>query len=126
MNKIVPKNNDFKKNNFSNNIFKCLNGCVQNTALLGPAYTLTSTGNVFQAGLSYGSNKAVTSITGKTPGENIKNLLHCPKSRSDFEKLIKKRIKETRKKINRSSRRSIASKLKGNPNRPSIDEHSLG
>ena len=77
-----------------------LNGCVQNTALLGPMYTLSSTGNVFQAGLSYGSNKAVTSITGKTPGENIKNLLQPKDEDSDFEKLIKKRIKETRKKMN--------------------------
>ena len=77
-----------------------LNGCVQNTALLGPMYTLSNTGNVFQAGLSYGSNKAVTSITGKTPGENIKNLLQPKDEDSDFEKLIKKRIKETRKKMN--------------------------
>jgi hypothetical protein len=76
------------------------NGCVQNTALLGPMYTLSSTGNVFQAGLSYGSNKVVTSITGKTPGENIKNLLQPKDEDSDFEKLIKKRIKETRKKMN--------------------------
>ena len=76
------------------------NGCVQNAALLGPMYTLSSTGNVFQAGLSYGSNKAVTSITGKTPGENIKNLLQPKDEDSDFEKLIKKRIKETRKKMN--------------------------
>jgi len=76
------------------------NGCVQNTALLGPMYTLSSTGNVFQAGLSYGSNKVITSITGKTPGENIKNLLQPKDEDSDFEKLIKKRVKETRKKMN--------------------------
>ena len=31
-----------------------LNGCVQSTALLGPAYTLASTGNIYHAGLSYG------------------------------------------------------------------------
>ena len=36
-----------------------LNGCVQSAALLGPAYTLTSTGNIYQAGLSYDSNQAV-------------------------------------------------------------------
>jgi|TARA_B100000795_G_scaffold128629_1_gene95829 hypothetical protein len=77
-----------------------LNGCVQNTALLGPMYTLGSTGNVFQAGLSYGSSKAVTNITGKTPKENIKQLLQPKDEDSDFEKLIKKRIKETRKKLN--------------------------
>ena len=27
-----------------------LNGCVQSTALLGPAYTLASSGNIYQAG----------------------------------------------------------------------------
>jgi len=52
-----------------------LNGCVQSTALLGPMYTLGSTCNMFQAGLNYGSIKAVTIITGKTPRENIKHLL---------------------------------------------------
>ena len=52
-----------------------LNGCVQGVALLGPAYTLASTGNVYQAGLSYGSNQAVKKITGKSTTENIKSLV---------------------------------------------------
>ena len=52
-----------------------LNGCIQNTALLGPAVTVASTGNIYQAGLSYGSSKAITKITGKSPSENVKNLL---------------------------------------------------
>ena len=58
-----------------------LNGCVQSTALLGPAYTLASTGNIYQAGLSYGSNQAVKKITGKTPTENIKSLVDNKKKR---------------------------------------------
>ena len=56
-----------------------LNGCVQGTALLGPAYTLTSTGNVYHAGLSYGSNKAIKKITGKTTTENIKSFVENKK-----------------------------------------------
>ena len=52
-----------------------LNGCVQSTALLGPAYTLASSGNAYQAGLSYGSNQAVKKITGKSPTENIKSFV---------------------------------------------------
>jgi hypothetical protein len=52
-----------------------LNGCVQSTALLGPAYTLASSGNIYQAGLSYGSSKAVKKITGKSPTENIKSFV---------------------------------------------------
>ena len=34
-----------------------LNGCVQSTSMLGPAYTFSSSGSVLQTGLSYGSNK---------------------------------------------------------------------
>ena len=57
-------------------IYICfLNGCIQSTSLLGPAYTLVSTGSVYQAGLSYGSDQAVKKATGKTTSENIKNLL---------------------------------------------------
>jgi len=73
---------------------------VQSTAFLGPMYTLGTTGNVFQAGLSYGSSKTVNIITGKTPVENIKDIIQPKDEDSDFERLIKKRIKETRKKMN--------------------------
>ena len=62
-----------------------LNGCVQSAALLGPAYTLASTGNIYQAGLSYGSNQAVKKITGKSPTENIKNLIDSKKSKVEDE-----------------------------------------
>ena len=81
-----------------------LNGCVQSAALLGPAYTLTSTGNIFQAGLSYGSNHAVKKITGKTPTENIKSLIDNKKikieekeKQDDFFALVKNRIEKTSK-----------------------------
>jgi phosphoribosylaminoimidazole (AIR) synthetase len=84
-----------------------LNGCVQSTALLGPAYTLASTGNIYQAGLSYGSNKAVEEITGKSPTENIKSLTDSKKSKIDEEQnydeffaLVKNRIEKTSKIIN--------------------------
>tara|TARA_B110000261_G_C12763645_1_gene229592 strand:+ start:257 stop:490 length:234 start_codon:yes stop_codon:yes gene_type:complete len=53
-----------------------LNGCVQAVALLGPTYTLVNTGNIYQAGVSYESNKALKKITGKTPTENIKNFVN--------------------------------------------------
>ncbi|MDB2311482.1 hypothetical protein N9V14_01385 [Candidatus Pelagibacter bacterium] len=84
-----------------------LNGCVQSTALLGPAYTLASTGNIYQAGLSYGSNQAVKKITGKSPTENIKSLTDSKKSKTDEEQdydelfaLVKNRIEKTSKIIN--------------------------
>jgi hypothetical protein len=34
-------------------------GCIQSTALLGPGFTIATTGNVMHAGLQYGANKAI-------------------------------------------------------------------
>jgi len=77
-----------------------LNGCAQNAALLGPIYTLTTTGNIYQAGAGYASNKAITTVTGKSTEENIKELIIIKKDDSEFEKLVKRQIKKTRKKLN--------------------------
>ena len=52
-----------------------LTGCLQNAAFLGPAVTVASTGNLYQAGLSYGSSKVIKKMTGKTPTENVKSFL---------------------------------------------------
>jgi hypothetical protein len=81
--------------------FLCLlNGCAQSTAFLGPIYTFGTTGNAYQAGFSYGSDKIVTSLTGKSTVENVEHLLKAKKQDSDLRKLVKKRIEETRKKLN--------------------------
>jgi len=77
-----------------------LNGCAQNIAILGPAYTLASTGNIYQAGLSYGSDQAVTRLTGKSTAANVKELIKPKSDDNDFEQMVKKRIRETRKKLN--------------------------
>ena len=86
-----------------------LNGCVQSTALLGPAYTLVSTGNVYHAGLSYGSNQAIKKATGKTTTENIKSFLvkeEIVKEEENYDQffaLVKSRIDKTHKIINSSN-----------------------
>ena len=80
-----------------------LNGCAQNTALLGPVITVASTGNTYQAGLSYGTNQLVTRATGKSTIENIQEILEPKSKDNEFERLVKKRIKETRKKLNLSN-----------------------
>ena len=77
-----------------------LGGCAQTTAFIGPLYTLSTTGNIYQAGLSYGSDKAITTLTGKSSLENFEDLLKVKKQDSDLRKLVKKQIKETRKKLN--------------------------
>ena len=82
-----------------------LNGCAQNTAFLGPIFAGASTGSATQAGLSYGSNKMITTLTGKSTEENIKLLLIPKKEDNDFTKLVKKRIKETRKRLKLSQKK---------------------
>jgi outer membrane lipoprotein-sorting protein len=79
-----------------------LSGCAQNAALLGPIYTLSTTGNIYQAGASYGSNRVITSLTGKSTAENVKELIVIKKDDSEFEKLVKRQIQDTRKKLNLS------------------------
>ena len=62
---------------------------------LGPFLAGASSGSVHQAALSYGSNKAITQITGKTPAENFKTFLMTSKeieseNANNFFKTIKK------------------------------------
>ncbi|MDA7714322.1 hypothetical protein N8824_03375 [Candidatus Pelagibacter sp.] len=73
------------------------NGCIQNTAFLGPAITAANTGSIYHAGLSYGSSTVISKITGKTPTENIKSFLEKNKdvekdneNANDFFKMVKK------------------------------------
>ena len=80
-----------------------LSGCTSPTAMLGPAYTLTSSGNIYQAGLTYGSNEMITRQTGKTPIENIqelsvnkKNIQKQTLMSEDFYILVKNKIDKTR------------------------------
>ena len=80
-----------------------LSGCAQNAALLGPAYTLASTGNVYQAGFTYGGNEIITKTTGKSAAQNFKEALTTKKDDTEFEKLVKRNVEETRKKLNLSN-----------------------
>ncbi len=73
------------------------NGCVQSTAFFGPAITVASTGNVYQAGLSYGSNVAIKKITGKTPIENVNELLKPKKNENKVISSLKVKAKKLTK-----------------------------
>ena len=88
--------------------------CAGPTAMLGPAYTLTSTGNVLQAGLSYSSSELITNYTGKTPLENLekitkkdltnlKNIKKQTLQSEDFYQLVKNKIEKTKGLIQLSS-----------------------
>ena len=80
-----------------------LNGCAQNVSLLGPAYTLATTGNAYHASFTYGSDKIITKATGKSAAQNFKEALTLKKDDTEFQKLVKRNIEETRKKLNLSN-----------------------
>jgi len=95
-------------------LFIMLGACGSPSAMLGPAYTLSTTGNVAQAGFSYGSDKLITSYTGKTPIENIeeiasknilvkKNIQKQTLQSEDFYQLVKSKIEMTKGKIKLSN-----------------------
>ena len=52
-----------------------LSGCVQSSAMLGPAITIASTGNVSQAGLTFITNKAVEEETGMNTVSYVSNKI---------------------------------------------------
>ena len=56
--------------------FVFLSGCFQSMALLGPAVTGASTGKLYQAGLSYGTNVIMFQATGKTTSEHMMDILN--------------------------------------------------
>ena len=95
-------------------LFSMLGACGTPTAMLGPAYTFTTTGNIGQAGLSYGSDKLITSYTGKTSIENIeditsknlsvkKNIQKQTLQSEDFYQLVKSKIEMSKGKIKLSN-----------------------
>ena len=73
------------------------NGCIQNSALFGPAVTVASSGNIYQAGLSYGSNVAIMKATGKSTLENIKEILKPKDNDSKILSSAKVKIKKASK-----------------------------
>ena len=61
--------------------FVMLTGCFQSMALLGPAITGASTGKIYQAGLSYGTNMIMFQATGKTTSEHMMDILNSKETR---------------------------------------------
>ena len=95
-------------------IITLLAGCSSPTAMLGPVYTLSSTGSALQAGINYGSNELITMYTGKTPIENLQkinvnkkkaetNIQKKTLESEDFYILVKKKIERANKIIIRTN-----------------------
>ena len=77
-----------------------LSGCVQSTAMLGPALTFASTGNVSQAGLTFFTNKAVEKETGMDTVSFVSNKIEQNSSKNrKFKKLVETNFEKTREKL---------------------------
>ena len=87
-----------------------LSGCFQTSAMVGPAITLASTGNIAQAGISYSANKAIEEETGMTATEHFLNSIEENKNKrkklkkianikKDLIILVESNIEKTRNKI---------------------------
>ena len=100
-----------------------LSGCFQSTAMVGPAITVASTQNIYQAGFSYSAGKVVQNETGMSTVEHLSKLIDNDKAKhqnnihkdlvnlvnnnlakarieKDFVILVRKNIEKTREKIN--------------------------
>ena len=80
-----------------------LSGCVQSTAMIGPAITIASTGNFSQAGLTFITNKAVEEETGMDTVSFVSNKIEEKnkenKIKKEFKNLVKNNFIKTRKKL---------------------------
>ena len=83
-----------------------LSGCIQSTAMLGPALTFGGTGNMSQAGISFFTSKvieqetgmnAVTLVSKKIEDNKIQNSKK--RMNKNFMLLVKTNFEKTRKKI---------------------------
>ena len=84
-----------------------LTGCFQSSAMVGPAITFASTGNVSQAGLAYFTNRAVKEETGMSTAEYVSTIIEeKTKKTKKNEKidenlliLVQTNFEQTRKKL---------------------------
>ena len=76
-----------------------LNGCVQSTAMLGPAYTFSSSGSILQTGLSYSSNQVYKKYTEEKNDKELQEIMKVKKRNHELKKLLKAQITKTRKKL---------------------------
>ena len=80
-----------------------LTGCAQSTAFLGPAITVAATGNIAQAGFTYGTNEVIKRETGKDTIQYVSSLLEPEDKKvtinEDLVALVESSIKKTRQKL---------------------------
>tara|TARA_B100001029_G_C14909351_1_gene365554 strand:- start:337 stop:654 length:318 start_codon:yes stop_codon:yes gene_type:complete len=91
---------EIKKIIFGISIGILLSGCMQSTAMVGPALTIASTGNISQAGLTFVTNKAVEEETGMNTvsyvSSKIEEKNNQNKLKKEFKTLVKNNFDKTR------------------------------
>ena len=77
-----------------------LNGCIEPTAFLGPAITAGTSGNIYQASLSYGANQVIKKTTGQTPSEHVIAFFDPQNEhQGDLKTILIDEVKKTKSKI---------------------------
>ena len=87
-----------------------MTGCFQPTAMVGPAITLASTGNISQAGIAFVTNNAIEAETGMSATEYVATVLEEKTKKNKKTKknekideelmiLVKTNFEQTRKKL---------------------------
>ena len=80
-----------------------LSGCAQSTAMIGPALTLASSGNVSQAGVTFFTNRAVEKETGMDTVSYVSNKIEKQNSKTklkrEFKNLVETNFAKTREKL---------------------------
>lgn len=83
-----------------------LSGCMQSTAMLGPALTFGGTGNMSQAGFSFFTSKVIEQETGMDAVTLVSKKIEENKTQKsqkrmnkNFMLLVKTNFEKTRKKI---------------------------
>ena len=80
-----------------------MSGCAQSTAMIGPAISLASSGNVSQAGLTFFTNKAVEKETGMSTVSYVSSKIEQQNSKTklkrEFKNLVETNFVKTRKKL---------------------------
>ena len=85
--------------------FLFLTGFLPIINLLGPGYTVISTGSLYKAGAQYFINKRIEDTTGKNSLDFVKEKIEIKQKDTDLfnqelKKLVKRRIELARKKLN--------------------------
>tara|TARA_B100000686_G_C16531625_1_gene832612 strand:+ start:518 stop:901 length:384 start_codon:yes stop_codon:yes gene_type:complete len=104
--------------------FITLNGCIESTALLGPAISVGSSGNIYQAGLSFTSNQLLYKATGKTTFDHVVTFLD-PSNEfdGDLDLILNEKVNVVKKDLTKITRNiSLKNTEKSNNNLNSVIE----